>query len=46
MDRTPVVSQSGFYLEDGQLTDTPSEEAQELLSRYGIAQYYRKRNPA
>lgn len=46
MGRTPVVSQSGFYLEDGQLTDTPSEEAQELLSRYEIAQYYRKRNPA
>ena len=46
MERTPVVSQSGFYVEDGALTSQPSEEALALLARYDIAQYYRKRNPA
>lgn len=45
MERTPVVSQSGFYLEDGRLTSQPSERARELLDCYEIALYYRKRNP-
>lgn len=45
MEKLPVVHTDGFYIEDGVLTTTPSPEASEVLSRFQIAQFYRKQHP-
>ena len=45
MEQIPVINTDGFYVENGQVTTTLSEEGQALLSRLKFAQFYRKQNP-
>ena len=45
MAQVPVINTDGFYVENGQVTKTLSDEAQDLVDRLYIAQFYRKQNP-
>ena len=40
MDKLPVVSTNGFYVEDGEYTQTLSEDGQRLLQEYSCEQFY------
>ena len=40
MDKLPVVSTNGFYVEDGVYTQTLSEDGQRLLQEYSCEQFY------
>ena len=44
MEQVPVINTDGFYVEDGQVTKTLSEDAQALVDRLEVAQFYRKQN--
>lgn len=44
MEQVPVINTDGFYVEDGQVTTTLSDAAEELVSRLEIAQFYRKQH--
>ena len=44
MEQVPVINTDGFYVEGGQVTKTLSEDAQALVDRLEIAQFYRKQN--
>jgi len=42
---TPVLNTGGFYVENGRVTDAPSEKLAAELQKLNIAQYYRKNHP-
>ena len=44
MEQVPVINTDGFYVEDGQVTKTLSEDAQALVDRLEVAKFYRKQN--
>lgn len=44
MKKVSVINNDGFYVEDGVLKTKLSDEGEELVNKYMIAQYYRKMN--
>ncbi len=44
-ERSPVVSSTGAFVEDGVLTWEPSPALEDALAELRIAEYYRKRHP-
>ncbi len=44
MQRLPVISTNGYYLENGRFTVSPDSDSQALLHNYECAQFYLKYN--
>ena len=45
MKQTAVLTSTGFVVEDGKVSTSPSEKLQAAINKVDIAQYFRKRNP-
>ncbi len=45
MKKIPVVNTTGFYVENGELTTEPSEDAAGVIREMRIVEYYRKHHP-
>lgn len=45
MAQVPVISTTGLFIENGRLTDSPSERGAELIGQYKCLEYYWRKTP-